>query len=255
MFYYYGAKNQLARHYPEPRYGLIVEPFAGSAGYAQCWRKFCDVTLVEKDERVVALWERLQAMSADEIMDLPTPVVDSYTDDFLVMLSAASNSVMRIKRLKVTPRVVAIWEGMKRRMAERVDDVRDWQVILGDYTDSPDVECTWFIDPPYQVQGGTTKTAFPQGRGYKHDTIDYEALGEWCQSRRGQVIVCEQAGADWLPDFKPLKLHHDSQGVLREEVFVAWQTTEAVGAHDLTPLGGQYRLPLDPEEFSGTERR
>ena len=31
MFYYYGRKKQIARHYPEPSHGTIIEPFAGSA--------------------------------------------------------------------------------------------------------------------------------------------------------------------------------------------------------------------------------
>ena len=29
--------------------------------------------------------------------------------------------------------------------------------------------------------------------------IDYSALADWCHSRKGQVIVCENEGADWLP--------------------------------------------------------
>ena len=33
--------------------------------------------------------------------------------------------------------------------------------------------------------------------------IDYNDLAEWCKSRNGQIIVCENTKADWL-DFKPL---------------------------------------------------
>ena len=65
-------------------------------------------------------------------------------------------------------------------------------VIEGDYTDAPDIEATWFIDPPYQYRGGRK---YPQGS----DAIDYTRLAEWCQTRRGQVIVCEAEPADWLP--------------------------------------------------------
>ena len=56
-------------------------------------------------------------------------------------------------------------------------------------------EATWFIDPPYRVAG----------RHYRFgpDDIDYVSLGEWCRERPGLVIVCENAGADWLP-FRPL---------------------------------------------------
>ena len=34
--------------------------------------------------------------------------------------------------------------------------------------------------------------------------LDYPALGEWCKSRLGHVIVCENTKADWL-DFKPMR--------------------------------------------------
>lgn len=33
----------------------------------------------------------------------------------------------------------------------------------------------------------------------KQNPIDFQAFGEWCRSRNGQVIVCEQEGASWLP--------------------------------------------------------
>ena len=34
MFYYYGAKNQLAKHYQPPAHNLIIEPFGGSGAYS-----------------------------------------------------------------------------------------------------------------------------------------------------------------------------------------------------------------------------
>ena len=76
-------------------------------------------------------------------------------------------------------------------------------VRLGDYRSAPDLEATWFVDPPYQPTRGM-KTG--QGLGYAPGCtsreLDYGELAEWCRSRRGQVIVCEQEGADWLP-FRP----------------------------------------------------
>jgi len=76
-----------------------------------------------------------------------------------------------------------------------------WRVIEGDYSEAPDIEATWFVDPPYHVSGARASKAergrvrYPNGA----DDIDYPALARWCRSRRGQVIVCEQPGADWLP--------------------------------------------------------
>ena len=61
---------------------------------------------------------------------------------------------------------------------------------LGDQRQAPDIEATWFIDPPYQ---GVKK-------GHKHgaDTIDFDELAERVMTRRGQVIVCE-GPSTWLP--------------------------------------------------------
>ena len=70
-------------------------------------------------------------------------------------------------------------------------------MIEGGYDLAPDVEATWFIDPPYNNA---------VGRYYIHgpEALDYESLGRWCQSRRGQVMVCENDGAEWLP-FSPFE--------------------------------------------------
>ena len=78
----------------------------------------------------------------------------------------------------------------RRRIARDVCRIRHWQVIEGDYTAAPDIEATWFIDPPYQTAAG---------RYYKHQPGDFAALGAWTSTRQGQVIACDQAGADWLP--------------------------------------------------------
>ena len=63
-------------------------------------------------------------------------------------------------------------------------------MIEGEYSDAPDIAATWYVDPPYQT---------PAGAHYPHKFTDHAALGEWCQSRRGQVIACDQEGSTWLP--------------------------------------------------------
>ena len=59
----------------------------------------------------------------------------------------------------------------------------------------PNENATWFIDPPYEFGG----------EHYKNGTkdIDFAILGDWCKSRNGQTIVCENMKANWLP-FKPM---------------------------------------------------
>jgi len=55
MFYYYGAKNLLSKHYPEPVFDTIIEPFAGSAAYS-CYHLFRDkrfnAIIYDKDDDV-----------------------------------------------------------------------------------------------------------------------------------------------------------------------------------------------------------
>lgn len=81
---------------------------------------------------------------------------------------------------------------MRARVAAQVDAIKHWRVIEGDYTAAPDIEATWFIDPPYNNKAGSHYPCSSKA-------IDYPELGAWCKRRRGQIMVCENAGADWLP--------------------------------------------------------
>jgi hypothetical protein len=100
-------------------------------------------------------------------------------------------------------------------VAEQVPLIKHWTVIHGRYHDIADVEATWFIDPPYFGKAGSH---------YKHgsDGIDYADLGLWCRSRRGQVMVCENDGACWLP-FEPfLKAKSTTKKVGRYSMESIW---------------------------------
>lgn len=81
----------------------------------------------------------------------------------------------------------------KRILLKYCGKLTHWKITNQDFKSLPDIEATWFIDPPY-VKGG---------KHYIENVIDYSELAAWCKSRRGQVIVCENNGADWLP-FRPL---------------------------------------------------
>ena len=250
MFYYLGAKNRLSAipfekgGYPDPIYDLIIEPFAGSAGYAQRWRHKRQVILIDKDPMVVRLWHELQELTPPEILALPTPEAGTYCEkgstlDLLVKMCAHSNGPAHMTGpLKVPTRVVGIWRGMLKRMADRVDEVKDWDIRQGDYTDAPDVEATWFIDPPYvPSQMLHSKTVHPRGQGYLHGSgaIDYNELIQWCLSRRGQVIAADH-GETWIGDLadraqragfrshdgklvvvRALRAQYDSQGLPNRE--------------------------------------
>lgn len=193
MFYYFGRKGRLASRYPSPEHDLVIEPFAGSMAYTLHHRPI-EAIGVEADPRVVETWHRVVDLSPMELLAYPAPEVGDRTDDRWHMLAAGSHGTARADSYLWTDRMARDF-AKQRRLAVRHQHYASRHVtyIGGDYRDAPDVEATWFIDPPYQHVR----------RGYERDAIDYHELAEWVRSRRGLVIVCEQAGADWL-DFTPL---------------------------------------------------
>lgn len=204
---YYGGKWRAAPRYPKPEHATIIEPFAGAAGYAM---RYPDrqVILVEKYARVAAIWRYLISVPASEIRriplveavaDLPPWVPAAGRDLVGFCMNAAVVSPRNVlsagrKKLAVMGRKFEGWtEAQRERVASQVEQIRHWKIIEGDYTAAPDVPATWFVDPPYNNKAGSY---------YVHADIDYPALGRWCQNRTGQVIVCENEGATWLP-FRP----------------------------------------------------
>ncbi len=229
MFYYYGGKAGVAARYPVPAYPVVVEPFAGGAGYSMHHLFKGNIEraiLVEKDARVAALWRRLLAMTPAEVMAIPVPDVGSDTADFFYMTTATSNGVARSKRMTVTKRMPELVEMMKRRVARLLPVTAGRvEIIEGDYSMAPDIEATWFIDPPYQPHADkrtSRRTGSPQGMGYApgcdSSSLDFDALGAWCRSRQGQVLAVEQAGANWLPFVPLLARQHDSLNQPKVEV-------------------------------------
>lgn len=212
---FYGSKWRAASAYPAPEWPLVVEPFAGSAGYAlHQWQR--EVILVERDPAISSVWRYLLGATADEIRSLPLLDPESSVDDFDICMGARGligfwlNGGVSYPRRKPNARmrawlrgegVEAGWPGaywgpaVRERVASQVDRVRHWRLIEGDYSEAPEVEASWFIDPPYRRTG----------RHYRYGSgrIDYAALAAWCLGRRGQVMVCEGAEATWLP-FRPL---------------------------------------------------
>lgn len=202
FFSYYGGKWYAARHYPEPRHPTIVEPFAGSAGYSLRYYGR-SVVLVERYAVVAGVWKWLLTATPKQILALPDIQEGQTVDDLDVEPAVRSligfwcnaaterprRSMSKWGRNKSASQL--FWgERVRLRLAEQVPAIRHWTVIEGDYTEAPNVKATWFVDPPYNNR---------VGRQYVHAEIDYARLGAWCRSRSGQVLVCENEGADWLP--------------------------------------------------------
>ena len=209
FFGFYGGKwRDAPKHYPAPTHDLIVEPFAGSAGYSV---RYADrkVILGEKDPVLYGVWDYLIHVSAREVLAIPDLEPGQTVADLPISQEARWLVGLWLNRGASRPRTGpsawmrdgirpgSFWgERVRSTIARQVERIRHWRIHNCSYEDLPfSGEATWFIDPPYQKQG----------RHYRHgaEGIDFPALGAWCEQRSGQVIVCENQGADWLP-FTPL---------------------------------------------------
>jgi hypothetical protein len=189
VFYYFGRKGRAAKTYPAPEYPLVIEPFAGSMAYSLHWRPPFAIG-IEAQDSTWELWHRLCDMSAEEIRDFACPEVGEESTDRWVLQAATSNWNDYSTYRTVTHYMVEHFH-QQRRMTLRHHDYAKRSVLYshGDYRSAPDVEATWFIDPPYVgVRGGC-----------REKDIDYDELAEWTMARKGQLIVCEGYDGTWLP--------------------------------------------------------
>lgn len=220
MFSYYGCKTRVVDHYPPPRQDLIIEPFAGSARYAlKYWER--DVILVDKYKLLVDVWKWLQQCSYDDIIKLPRMEFGEHVDDYKwdckeqrdfmgFLMGWATTSPRRTATVKLKQRPNFVNYSLKR-IASQIEHIKHWDIRCGEYQDIEDVEATWYIDPPYSLRGGDKYV-------HGNNKIDFNELGEWCQSRKGFVMVCESSNATWLP-FKPLKETKTTKGKMVEGIW------------------------------------
>ncbi len=203
MFSYYGSKSKIVHLYPPPKHSKIIEPFAGSARYAL---KYFDreILLMDKDEKIVNLWKWLQQCSINDLTKLPKLKEGDNLDNYelsegqKLFLSFCVNEGNTGGRKTVTKRASPKVEFKINETKKILTRIKHWEIKLGSYDEIENVEATWFIDPPYQFGGEYYK--------YSSKQIVFSELAEWCKTRNGQTIVCENMKADWLP-FKPLKKH------------------------------------------------
>lgn len=205
MWGYYGSKSKIVNKYPEPEYGKIIEPFAGTAQYSlKYWDR--EIVLIEKYDIIVKLWKWLQKCSKQDILGLPRLKYGENVDDFnwdceeakwlvgFIITGAPSQPKKTASKWKTVIRPNT--QNYKLNMiAENLHKIKNWDIRLGDFNDLENEEATWFIDAPYQFGGEYYK--------FGNKSINFKELGNWCLSRKGQVIVCENSKADWL-NFKPL---------------------------------------------------
>ena len=203
MISYYGSKSKLVNLYPEPIHDKIIEPFAGSARYSlKYWDK--DVLLIDKYEPIIKMWHWLQQATEKDLDNLPVPKKGESLFEFnlsegeYLFLSFIVSEGVASPRNIVTKRASSRVNHKIQTTKDILNKIKHWDIRLGDYADIENQEATWFIDPPY-FKGGEH---YPKGSKY----IDYKELANWCKSRQGQVIVCENDNANWL-QFENLKEH------------------------------------------------
>lgn len=216
MFSYYGSKSKIVKRYPAPLYGQIIEPFAGSAQYSFLhWDR--DVWINDTHKPVFDLWCWLvQDATPNDILKLPVfgpkERIDLNPGPERTLVAFESNMGTE------TPRNVAgnfnrWYRNGRQRIAENLYKIKHWKVTSIDYRELPNGEATWFIDPPYQFGGHLYKEG---GKNF-----NYGACRQFCETRRGQVMVCENTKADWMK-FKPLvdiygQRHHTTEALWTNE--------------------------------------
>lgn len=222
MFPFYGSKWNIARHYPRPCYERVVEPFAGAAGYStfyDCSR----VDLFDADPIIVGTWDYLLRVTAREVLALPEmPEVGDSVDNydlpqeakwligFWLNRGSAQPKKSRTAYSARTDRSQLNWgPSAKQRIIAQIPRLSGWSITRADFSTAPDVEATWFIDPPYGEKG----------KFYRVPFSDFEGLGRFAAARAGMVITCEGPGATWLP-FEPLGSFKSSRGRAIEMVHI-----------------------------------
>jgi site-specific DNA-adenine methylase len=223
FFKHFGGKWRLSGKVPPPEHDTIIEPFAGGAGYSVRYGAGKRVILIDADADTVSIWRWLIAASEADVLALPVDEVAVKVE--IRGLGLDHEPVLLIQRWLTPSGSRSTWsrppsgvydpgsrvgpgslwtDTTKRRIASQLHQIRDWQVIHGDYRDAPDIAATWHIDPPYI----DNKTGHSE---YGTPMLDYQELGAWCKTRRGQVMVHEQHGAEWL-QFETLNAKAQTSG-------------------------------------------
>jgi hypothetical protein len=224
FFHRFGSKWRIAPRYSAPRNDTIIEPFAGSAAFSMLYPER-QVLLFDLDPIICAIWHYLIHVSEAEIMALPIDI------DHVDELRGVPQEVRWLvgfwmnKGTTVPGKMSSAWRRkygpfqhgvywspeVRQRIAMQLRHIRHWQITQASYEQIPNMRATWFIDAPYDNK---------EGEHYKFGrlSIDYRALGEWCRSRSGQVVVCEHLGAQWLP-FRELGTFKGQRKESREAIW------------------------------------
>ena len=232
FFNYYGTKMRIAKHYGPPRDNIVIEPFAGSAGYSVYWG-VRTAYLYDVDETICDLWDWLINCEEQDVLDLPDVIRDQdhldslpYYGQLLIkrwfVSTARINRKMPIayyhRRISGEERGTRnyrpnpnVWSRRtKYRIVEQKPFIANWTIDQLSYERIPDLHGHWHVDPPYSSKSGSAYV-------HNNSNIDFAHLAEWCKARSGEIDVCEMDDADWLP-FRLLRQATNSGGKQYREV-------------------------------------
>lgn len=166
MFDYYGSKNALAKKYQFPRRNLIIEPFAGSAGYTMYHLerdKSLHAILCEKSDKVFEAWQYLKHATVDDLRNYKIPNAGEKTSDFFAMASSASNAFLKSNYMTMSERMAGRMRMELKRMERLLPLMERIEIVHGTYEELENENATWFIDPPYQQVNGAIRGGVRQG--------------------------------------------------------------------------------------------
>lgn len=223
FFTYYGGKYRIAIKYPKPVFKTLIEPFSGSAGYAMRYYNL-NVVLSDKDPIIAGLWNYLINVKEKEILNLPEIIYNideiniSQEAKWLIGFWLNKGTSRPCKTpsswMRKEIRENSFWgKSIKERIAGQLKYIRHWKIFNCDYHEIKNKNATWFVDPPY----------IQKGKFYKYHEINYENLSLWCKSRKGQIIVCENQGANWM-NFETLTCAKSTKGTSKE---VMWTNIDS----------------------------
>jgi len=253
MWPYYGSKSKIVHLYPKPKFDRIIEPFAGTARYSLLYWDH-DITLVDKDKKVVGIWKWFQQCSREDILRFPVLKKGDRVSKEMFDCEEAFNLGRFLcsraggnGRWTVTEFGEQEYRRFKKRTLSHLHKIKNWNIVHGSYEDLENMEATWFIDPPYQYGG--------EGYTEGNKNLDFQSLAEWCRTRKGQVIVCENTKADWLP-FYPMKMINGVANTFTTEAIWSNLPTD----YDVTQLSffqkGEYEKKIQkPRQVSHRKKQ
>lgn len=219
MWSYYGNAKNRVDAYPKPKFNKIIEPFAGSAQYSLKYFEN-DILLVDKYPVIIKIWHFLQQASAQDVLRLPRMKTGEKLDDynfdcegekllmsFLIGFGSAAPRKTVTKKLDARPNFINF---NLQKIAGNLFKIKHWVIRQGSFESIDNIEATWFLDAPYQHGGHIYIES--------NKNIDFPTLAKWPTSRAGQLIVCENDKANWLP-FKPMVSHKTLSGQNKEVIY------------------------------------